>query len=197
MGELKFFTYWSLLFVFLYLTLVLVDYIFYARKRDEEQRKESKFWKVIHIVYATAWTFQFVTVVFFWGILFPRITPDLMNSNPQFPFLLITEHSFFGFVAFLELFFNHCMFNRFNLTFIFIFALLYLYTNFMVNWITRNPVYPYMTWNNWETFWYIVITQGLGYLGYWIGWQVNENWKHPRKCHQEAALLSSYKNLGA
>ena len=108
-----------------------------------------------------------------------------MKSDDRFLFANIMEHGYFAFVTFFELIVNHVEFSFKNYIFVLLISIIYLITNYLITKVTGNPVYPMMTWTDWETSDYILMSNGIGILAYLIGYYFNEKIKKRAKFKQE------------
>lgn len=192
----KFLTYWGILFVLFYFTVITLCY-FIHRKEDPTKRiTPHPFWKVPIILFELAWTYQVLIVPIFWLVGYPE-TPQA-HVYPLFE-ITIGEHAVTGLLIYLEMGFNKILFFKRHSLFCFMVSMLYIYNNYYFTKLLQMPVYLPITWKDRSSIYLcmlgVVVIMIIFFIGVLISKAKFLKKKKETKSNEEIILKSMSMNL--
>ena len=180
-----FLTDWGLIITCLYFCGVLALGL-PCRRRSAigKERSRGQRWKIATFLLELAWSTEFVIFLCYWvGSIFFQVERTTKQKASSY-----VIHSVPFCLLFLEMLLNR---TRFHLPHFILFHLVYVPYG-VVNWLYvrlgmgQDPIYPYVTWDNWQTALAVSLGEAFAFLGFFLGYRFAE-WKYRRFLEQKGA----------
>ena len=152
-------TIWGVILVWSFFLLAIVNML--------NKNHIALLWKITHVIFELAASFEFLICLFFWSVLFPLYYNSLIH-NPLGFIQDIGAHLVSPVFIWIDNYINNMSFYRRHIIFIFSFGAIYLTVNCIVTLNVQN-IYPPITWVSITSYVLLLVGLGLGVLGFYLG----------------------------
>lgn len=117
--------------------------------------------------------FNYVTMIGWWGVVAPIFMP--LAPTIQYKIGLVCAHIIPLIVQIINIVLSDVRISNWDVWMFWILGSFYIFLNWVFSEAEGEPIYPFMSWEDWKTPFYAELFVGMGTLCYFLtGWVVDK-----------------------